>query len=151
MRRLRLAHFFILGDFMIFENTSINERLRKIRELRNISQQELANKLNIPLEKYIEFENKDHIPAQILLDISHYLQICTGFLYLGNCAQNKPLCITVRNFKCPHYTFDKSCIIDSFSVSETQTLLKLNYLDVEERSYLLKTIDYLYYKKINNQ
>ena len=146
-----LRTFLFSGDFMIFEKTSINERLRKIRELRNISKEALAEKLNIPLEKYIEFENKGRIPAQILLEISHHLQICNKYLYSEDCIQNNPLCITMTDFKCPHYTFDKAHIIDSFSTNETQTLLKLNFLDEEERSYLLKTIDYLYYKKINSR
>ena len=39
---------------MIFENRSINERIIKIRKLRSFSQLELADKLNMPLEKYIE-------------------------------------------------------------------------------------------------
>ena len=134
---------------MIFENRSINERIIKIRKLRGFSQLELADKLNMPLEKYIELEKEEKIPAQILLDLSHELNVCDKYLYSGNCPQNNPLCITNPEFKCPYYTFDKSSIIDSFSFSETQTLLKLNYLEEEERSYLLKTIDYLYYKKIS--
>ena len=136
---------------MIFENRSINERIIKIRKLRGFSQLELAGKLNMPLEKYIELEKQEKIPAQILLDISHELNVCDKYLYSGNCPQNNPLCITNPEFKCPYYTFEKSSIIDSFSISESQTLLKLNYLEEEERSYLLKTIDYLYYKKIDNK
>ena len=136
---------------MIFENRSINERIIKIRKLRGFSQLELAGKLNMPLEKYIELEKEVKIPAQILLDISHELNVCDKYLYSGNCPQNNPLCITILDFKCPHFTFDKYSVIDSFSISESQTLLKLNYLEEEERSYLLKTIDYLYYKKISNK
>ena len=43
---------------MIFENRSINERIIKIRKLRGFSQLELADKLNMPLEKYIELEKE---------------------------------------------------------------------------------------------
>ena len=122
-----------------------------MRKIRGFSKQELANKLNMPLEKYIELENAEKIPAQILLDLSHELSVCDKYLYSGNCPQNNPLCIAIHDFRCPHYTFDKYSVIDSFSISESQTLLKLNYLEEEERSYLLKTIDYLYYKKISNK
>ena len=75
--------------------------------LRSFSQLELADKLNMPLEKYIELEKEEKIPAQILLDLSHELNVCDKYLYSGNCPQNNPLCITILDFKCPHYTFDK--------------------------------------------
>ena len=44
---------------MIFENRSINERIFRTRELRGFSQQELADKLNMPLKKYVELEKEE--------------------------------------------------------------------------------------------
>lgn len=63
----------------------ISNRIRELREISDISQQELANKLNISLETYMEYENANvGIPISTLYEIAGYLGVEFSELLTGS-------------------------------------------------------------------
>ena len=68
---------------MIFENRSINERIIKIRKLRGFSQLELADKLNMPLEKYIELEKEKPSKARAVSKVLKAVTLLVPNLFIS--------------------------------------------------------------------
>jgi transcriptional regulator with XRE-family HTH domain len=59
-------------------------RISELRELSEISQEEMADHLKIPVESYIEYEEGiSDIPASILYEIANKLNVDMGLLLTG--------------------------------------------------------------------
>jgi transcriptional regulator with XRE-family HTH domain len=62
----------------------IGSRILELRELSEISPEEMANYLNVPVEVYREYEEgKSDIPASILYEIAHKFKVDMGLLMTG--------------------------------------------------------------------
>lgn len=62
----------------------IGLRITELRELSDISIQDMADYLKIPLETYQEYEDgKKDIPASILFEIAHKMEVDMGLLLTG--------------------------------------------------------------------
>lgn len=62
----------------------IGLRITELRELSDISIQDMADYLQIPLETYQEYEEgKKDIPASILFEIAHKMEVDMGLLLTG--------------------------------------------------------------------
>ncbi len=62
----------------------IGLRIMELRELSDISIQDMASYLEIPLGTYQEYENgKKDVPASILFEIAHKLEVDMGLLLTG--------------------------------------------------------------------
>ncbi len=62
----------------------IAQRISELRELSEISKEEMANYLNIPLNTYKDYEDAaSDIPASILFEIAHKLDVDMGLLLTG--------------------------------------------------------------------
>jgi transcriptional regulator with XRE-family HTH domain len=62
----------------------IGLRITELRELSDISIQDMADSLHIPLETYQEYETgKKDIPASILYEIAHKMEVDMGLLLTG--------------------------------------------------------------------
>jgi len=80
----------------------ISNRIRELREISDISQQELAQKLNIPLETYLEYENAQvGIPISTLYDIASLLGVEFSELLTGSSPHLQNYCY-VKNGEAPY-------------------------------------------------
>jgi len=62
----------------------IAQRISELRELSDISPEEMADYLDIPLDVYLGYENyTSDIPASDLFEISHKLGVDMGLLLTG--------------------------------------------------------------------
>lgn len=62
----------------------IASRIKELRELCEISPQEMADFLNISSDAYLEYENgSSDIPASVLFEIAHKLNVDMGLLLTG--------------------------------------------------------------------
>ena len=67
------------------------ERLKEIREVKNLSQKELAQKLNITTSGYSRYENENDIfPLKHLITTSSFLNISLDYIFGFNNILNYP-------------------------------------------------------------
>lgn len=79
----------------------IADRIRELRESSEISCEELAQKLNIPLEAYMKYENAEAgIPISTLYDITGILDIELTELLTGSSPRLQSYCF-VKNGEAP--------------------------------------------------
>ena len=65
-------------------NKDIRKRIRELRELSDITIKEIAEKLNISEETYIQYENAEiDIPASFLYELAHIFKVDLGLLLTG--------------------------------------------------------------------
>lgn len=65
-------------------NKDIGKRIRELRELSDITIKEIAEKLNISEETYIQYENAEiDIPASFLYELAHIFKVDLGLLLTG--------------------------------------------------------------------
>ena len=65
-------------------NKDIGNRIRELRELSDITIKEIAEKLNISEETYIQYENAEiDIPASFLYELAHIFKVDLGLLLTG--------------------------------------------------------------------
>ena len=71
---------FILNEY----NKDIGNRIRELRELSDITINEIASELNITEETYIQYENGEvDIPASFLYELAHIFKVDLGLLLTG--------------------------------------------------------------------
>ncbi len=71
----------------------ISSRIRELREISDISQQELADKLNISIETYLEYENAQvGIPISTLYEIAGILGVEFSELLTGSTPRLQHYC-----------------------------------------------------------
>ena len=71
---------FILNEY----NKDIGNRIRELRELSDITINEIASDLNITEETYIQYENGEvDIPASFLYEIANIFKVDLGLLLTG--------------------------------------------------------------------
>jgi quercetin dioxygenase-like cupin family protein len=76
----------------------IAQRISELRELSEISKEEMAEYLNIPLNIYIEYEDaSSDIPASILFEIAHKLNVDMGLLLTGEETRMNIFTVTRKN------------------------------------------------------
>ncbi|MDR3291600.1 MAG: helix-turn-helix domain-containing protein [Methanobrevibacter sp.] len=81
--------------FLKENNKDIGNRIKELREILNISIEELTNKLEIPKEKYIAYENGERdIPASILYEIAQKFNVDMGLLITGEETRMRIFTIT---------------------------------------------------------
>ena len=65
-------------------NKDIGNRIREVRELSDITIKEIAEKLNIDEEIYIQYENGDiDIPASFIYELANIFKVDLGLLLTG--------------------------------------------------------------------
>lgn len=129
-----------------FENLTVNETIKKLRKLRNLSQQELADMLKIPLDSYIKLECNEKVRTQLILDIAPILNVCPQFICFRECAQKNTLCLNSHDYKCPRAFFSKLELVEYLTLEESNFILKLRHLNQEEQKALFNITDILYLK-----
>ena len=69
---------------MNFNQMEFGQRIKDLRIERSLTQQSMADILNISYEHYKKIENGSHgCSISLLLDISTYFEISTDFLLMG--------------------------------------------------------------------
>lgn len=131
-----------------FVDLSINQTIKKLRELRNITQQEIANMLNMSLYSYAKLEYEETIRAQLILDIAHILNVCPQLICYKKCNQNNCLCLKEKDYVCPYLYSDKTDIINDITSEEINLLIKINKLNHADRDSIINIIDALYIREI---
>lgn len=69
---------------MIDDIKQVAARIREIREIKGVSAESLADRLSLPLETYLRYENGDSdIPLGVLFNIANHFQIELSSLITG--------------------------------------------------------------------
>jgi len=81
--------FLIIGVLLMKEKTKeIGARIKELRELSNITIEEMADHLGVPKETYEKYETgEEDIPASILFEVAHKLGVDMGLLLTGEEAR----------------------------------------------------------------
>lgn len=87
---------------MLESTIQIANRIRELREISDISCNTLAQKLNIPLKTYLEYENaQSGIPISTLYEIAGILGVELGELLTGSTPHLRNYCY-VKNGEAPY-------------------------------------------------
>ena len=79
-------------------NKDIGNRIRELRELSECTIKEIAEKLNIKEETYIQYENAEvDIPASFLYELTHIFKVDLGLLLTGEESRMNIFDITRAN------------------------------------------------------
>lgn len=74
-------------------NAQIADRIRELREVSEITSNELADKLNIPLDVYMKYENGEiGVPISTLYEIAGILGVQLGELLTGSTPRLQSYC-----------------------------------------------------------
>jgi transcriptional regulator with XRE-family HTH domain len=83
--------------FLKENNKDIGNRIKELREILNISAEELSNGIEISKEKYLAYENGERdIPASILYEIAQRFNVDMGLLITGEETRMRIFTITRR-------------------------------------------------------
>jgi transcriptional regulator with XRE-family HTH domain len=83
--------------FLKENNKDIGNRIKELREILDISSEELSNGLKISKEKYLAYENGERdIPASILYEIAQRFNVDMGLLITGEDTKMHIFTITRR-------------------------------------------------------
>ena len=81
-------------------NIDIGNRIKELRELSDVSTEELSEKLNLDKELYEKYESGQiDIPASVVYEISRIFQVDMGLLLTGEESQYLMLHVLVK--ACP--------------------------------------------------
>jgi transcriptional regulator with XRE-family HTH domain len=73
----------------------IAARVRELRELSSVTDESLAARVGIPLERYRQYEDgSEDIPASILFEIAHTLNVDLGVLLTGGMPRMHAFTVT---------------------------------------------------------
>jgi transcriptional regulator with XRE-family HTH domain len=85
-------------SFLKENNKDIGNRIKELRNILNISVEELTKELGISKEKYLSYENGERdIPASMLYEISQKFHVDMGLLITGEETRMKVFTITRKS------------------------------------------------------
>ena len=108
-------------------NKDIGNRIRELRELSDIAVKEIAEKLNIKEETYIQYENGEiDIPASFLYELAHIFKVDLGLLLTGEESRMSIFDVTRANKgisvdRSKEYTHENLC--SNFIHKQAETFL----------------------------
>ena len=108
-------------------NKNIGNRIRELRELSDITIKEIAEKLDISEEIYIQYENAEvDIPASFLYELAHIFKVDLGLLLTGEESRMSIFDITRANKgvsvdRSKEYTHENLC--SNFMHKKAETFL----------------------------
>lgn len=76
----------------------IAQRIKYLRDILDMTEQEVANAISIPLEQYIEYENGEKdIPISVIYSAAATLGVDATELILGEAPRMPEYCVTRKN------------------------------------------------------
>jgi transcriptional regulator with XRE-family HTH domain len=108
-------------------NKNIGNRIRELRELSDITIKEIAEKLDISEEIYIQYENAEvDIPASFLYELAHIFKVDLGLLLTGEESRMSIFDVTRANKgvsvdRSKEYTHENLC--SNFIHKQAETFL----------------------------
>ena len=108
-------------------NKDIGNRIRELRELSDITIKEIAERLNINEETYIQYENGEiDIPASFLYELAHIFKVDLGLLLTGEESRMSIFDVTRANKgisvdRSKEYTHENLC--SNFIHKQAETFL----------------------------